>query len=224
MDDLIAEITEIQQTKLARFVLDDGEVIEVAMSPELAERIHRMDRAQQERDRRRRKREKCFTDLGIDGRHIRKRLESLALKGNPWEGPRFQFTLIIGESRIWPGPRAEDVGPLIAYRIERGGLDDWCKLVRPGYPDPCEFCKSLPLPSIGYCERCNACGRDGDARLIPSAADLRLRAPKGPPRIDEELAGGVGKSQGGKEPKPEPAKRKGKGKRRAKVALKGGTG
>ena len=84
-------------------------------------------------------------------------------QGNPWEGPRFSFDRLIGESRTWRGD------PVI---------NGWCT-----------FCNRAPL-STGEC--CLGCTRTGKDHLIPTPtpADhkrLNRYRPK-----DDGLKGGKG--------------------------------
>ncbi len=73
--------------------------------------------------------------------------------GNPWEGPHFAFTWLVGESRTWAG-------------------ESWIELEGQVY---CGFCLGSKLPSHAYCLQCNACGRD-DLIRGPSEAELKCRA------------------------------------------------
>jgi hypothetical protein len=82
-------------------------------------------------------------------------------QGNPWEGPRFSFPLLLGEHRPgWNGGVSID---------ERGR---------------CGICHGLRLPSSAYCLSCDRSGRD---REIPTPPEqVRRRRPK-----DGRLKGGL---------------------------------
>jgi hypothetical protein len=97
-------------------------------------------------------------DPGTAGRRVAQRPMPL---GNPWEGPRFSFTLYLGEHRPgWNGGEAID---------ERGR---------------CGLCHGLWLPPHVYCLSCDRSGRDA---AIPCPAEqVRRRAPK-----DGRLRGGL---------------------------------
>jgi hypothetical protein len=142
------------------YALDAGPVVRVEVSEAVAEALSRPDP---------RPKEVAFTDLlgrrrGGDedrqerlGRFLSAALNSyylrgtrLAPAGNPWEGPRFQFTLLVGLSAIWRGPAA----------------------------GPCPF-HGAALPPEGYCVACDASGRDALIPR-PTAAELRARAEKVP--------------------------------------------
>lgn len=68
--------------------------------------------------------------------------------GNRWEGPRFDFPWLVGESRTWNGD--------------------------PMHGAYCEFCGGSPLPSSAYCLGCDRTGRELEIPA-PTAADLKAR-------------------------------------------------
>jgi hypothetical protein len=174
---------------VCRIVYDDGTAIEVAITPSLARWIARFDAAERKRRERRARREKTFTDAGIDANGVVAPYRSPRLQGGyPPEGPYYPISHLIGESRIWPGPRLEDVAPLMAERLNHDFADPWSRVERPGYPEPCEFCRGMRLQTGELCLRCTASGYDGNPRMHPSRADLARRIEA--PRRDDGLRGG----------------------------------
>lgn len=89
--------------------------------------------------------------------------------GNPWEGPRFRFSLLLGEGRPnWTGGET---------------IDDAGR---------CGICHDAWLPPYAACLACCRTGRD-DA--IPTPGErMRKRAPRqSRSRSGKRLAGGVGR-------------------------------
>lgn len=77
--------------------------------------------------------------------------------GHLWEGPRFRFDWLMGESACWSGPES--------VWLWHSGLGLWV----------CRFCGHLvALPDIAYCIGCDRSGLD--ARIeSPTKADLAKR-------------------------------------------------
>jgi|GEM_PF-4775733 len=69
-------------------------------------------------------------------------------QGNPWEGPRYTFSRLVGESRTWHG--------------------------RPDKGSRCTFCNNSKLEPHEYCLGCDRCGRD-EVIPKPTAAELKKR-------------------------------------------------
>lgn len=174
--------------RVCRIVYDDGTAVEVALTPALERWIARLDDAERKREARHRGRETTFTDAGVDAHKAVPFRSPRARGGYPPEGPYYPISHLIGESRIWPGPRLEDVAPLMAERLNHDFDDPWSRVERPGYPEPCEFCHGGWLKSGELCLRCTASGYDGDPKMRPSRADLARRIES--PRRDDGLRGG----------------------------------
>jgi hypothetical protein len=156
---------------------DDGLAVELRVSPELAEALDAADP---------RLKEVTFTDLagklrhgdhrrgldpdrlelGMERRHAAQRHTPVA---SSWEGPRFHFSLLLGEGRPgWLGGETVD---------DRGR---------------CGLCHGQWLPPYACCLACCRTGRD-DA--IPTPGEqVRRRAPRpSRSRSGRRLAGGVGR-------------------------------
>jgi hypothetical protein len=126
--------------RLIEYRTEDGSVFQLRVSPDVAQALKGGEG---------RLKEVTFTDLG-DGRfelteeHARKRPHAPRPKPGQWEGPRFQFSLYLGESRAtWRGGQVID---------ERGR---------------CGMCHDQRLPAHVYCLSCNRSGRELE---IPGAA------------------------------------------------------
>lgn len=156
---------------------DDGLAVELRVSPELAEALDEADP---------RLKEVTFTDLagklrhrdhrrgldpdrlgiGMERRHAAQRHTPV---GSSWEGPRFTFSLLLGEGRPgWMGGETID---------DRGR---------------CGLCHGAKLPPWAYCLACDRCGRDGS---IPTPGEAVRRRAHRPARSKDgrALAGGVGR-------------------------------
>jgi hypothetical protein len=116
---------------LVRIRNDDGSEVWAKMDTKTARKLHRLEMREAKREQRHRAREKTFTDIGIDPGQV-------ADYGNPWQGPRFRFTWLIGESRTWNGP------PEVTIEGETY----------------CTICWGAPLPETAYCLGCDATGRE----------------------------------------------------------------
>jgi hypothetical protein len=91
----------------------------------------------------------------LDAKTGRRRIEQRPMPtGNPWEGPRYHFPLLLGENRPgWLGGECRDGA------------------------GRCGVCHGARLPLVAYCLACQRCGRDG---AIPTSAEpARRRAPRG---------------------------------------------
>jgi hypothetical protein len=82
-----------------------------------------------------------------------------------FEGPRFRFAWLIGESCIWTGPDHPGVGPMTC----------WC-------------CGGVALPKSAYCLWCDHSGRDSEIGAPP----LRRRVARRVYSPAKGLKGGVG--------------------------------
>jgi hypothetical protein len=99
----------------------------------------------------------------LDAQTGRRRVERRPMPtGNPWEGPRYHFPLLLGENRAgWLGGECEDA------------------------EGRCGVCHNARLPAVGYCLGCDRSGRDGS---IPTPGEqVRRRAPR-----NGRLKGGLG--------------------------------
>jgi hypothetical protein len=91
--------------------------------------------------------------------------------GFPWEGPRFRFEWLLGESAVWAGP-----GSRWLYDLDWGAY--------------CRFCGAyVRLPENAYCLGCDRSGRDG---RIPPPTELDLKK-----RVEGRKAYRKGKLKGG---------------------------
>jgi hypothetical protein len=133
-----------------------GTVLRVRVSPEIA-RILADDGAPLK--------ETAFSDLPsetngrtgldpdrLDARTGRRRQEQRPMpEGNPWEGPRYHFPLLLGESRPgWLGGECEDA------------------------EGRCGVCHGAKLLPVAYCLGCQRCGRDKD---IPGPNQITTKRP-----------------------------------------------
>lgn len=123
--------------RLYRVVSDDGTAVWAEMPPEMMAEIRRHDARQAKREYRRKRREKSFSEVGIDPAAVGDR--------SSWEGPRYRFTWLVGESRTWDG--------------------EPCRGSR------CSFCGAARLPAYAYCLGCDRSGRDRD---IPTVGEDEL--------------------------------------------------
>src|SRR5215218_10310395 len=146
--------------RLIEYRTDDGSVFRLEVSAAIAEAL---------RDHGGALREDVFADVTVRGEAgdvcpldpdqldpgtARRRVEQRPMPlGNPWEGPRFTFSLFLGEHRPgWNGGVSID---------ERGN---------------CGICHNHRLPPYVYCLGCDRCGRDA---AIPSPPEqVRRRRPK----------------------------------------------
>lgn len=142
----------------------------VEVSAETAKALHAFDRAMRRREKLHRARLRVETDVKAR-RETRPRKERSAgvLKGylnvehetayrvmqrvdpgNPWEGPRYTFTHLLGESPSWP-PLSGDgiVDP------ESQGVWKWT-----GQGWACAFCGGAKLEVHQACLSCDRTGRD----------------------------------------------------------------
>lgn len=140
--------------------------------PREADRIvalcRKLERKSEREAKRWSRRHATFTDVGI-----RDTTEGVSgakvMGGYPWEGPRFDFALLLGESPTWAGP---------------GSLEVWGE--RSGWT--CRFCGHYgeDVPIVAYCLGCDRSGRD---RAIPVGKE-RTEAKKAPEKGG--LKGGKG--------------------------------
>jgi hypothetical protein len=159
--------------RIVEYRTADGVRIEVEVSPEIALAL-----ADDQDDPGSRLKERTFTDLGrrVDGQHVPLDADTLDPKtatrridqrvmpvGEPWEGPRFHFSLLLGEGRsTWLGGHVLD---------EQGR---------------CGLCHDQPLLTVALCLSCLRSGRDKE---IPKATPKPLDAK---PREDDGRRGGKG--------------------------------
>jgi hypothetical protein len=114
-----------------------------------------------------------------------------------FEGPRYRFPLLLGQSRNWSGPLGgldpretgavcRDCGrPVVAARIRLTTTDG--HRVDTHVVRPCVL-PAEPLPTHAYCLTCDRCGRDNAIRPATErpSRTRRVYAP------DPALKGGVG--------------------------------
>jgi hypothetical protein len=134
--------------RLIEYTDANGTRISLEVSAEVAEALAAKD----QNDPGARLKERTFTDLGctikgervpldgdtLDEKTWRRRVDQRPMpSGNPWEGPRFHFSLLLGENRPnWCGSHSFD---------PRG---------------KCGVCHGSFLPAYAYCLQCDRCGRD----------------------------------------------------------------
>jgi hypothetical protein len=133
----------------------DGDPVEVRVSPEVAALLTEPEPELAE---------VCFTDLTNKSGSRSFRPESVSSsgirsrpsqQGNPWEGPRFTFSVFLGEGRRWPIPK-------VGRR--------------------CGCCRGSKLESFEYCLVCDRSGMD---RLIPKGGPKQVlkKLPKGKAKL-----------------------------------------
>lgn len=138
-----------------RFIGPDGEPVEVEVRADVAAVLAATEP---------RLKERTCTDLGIDPDQV---VDGVRRDGTyvgfGWEGPRFKFDRLVGESRIWNGPPA------------RG-----------------DFCHDARLEPGTYCLCCDRSGRDKEIPK-PTGHDLeRRRERKRRAHVRGRLKGGTG--------------------------------
>lgn len=134
-------------TRLVRIVYDDGTETEVEMTEGMAKALRRMDWAEQQRERRSKCREVTFTDAGISpaagqalADHAQHKRTKARTQGNPWEGPKVHFRLLLGYSAVWSGPES--------LRVSGDGGKTWT----------CRFCGHIKrLPGYACCLNPDCC-------------------------------------------------------------------
>jgi hypothetical protein len=109
--------------------------------------------------------ERTCTDAGLDPNAVvNGHLPDGTFVGFAWEGPRFQFGHIIGESRIWNGP-----------------------------PEPGEFCGWAELEPGQYCLCCQRSGKDpAIPRVTRSDVERRKEPEQRRAYVKGKYKGGVG--------------------------------
>jgi len=154
-------------TKLVPYTDAAGRRHWVEVEADTARALDNFDRAMRKRERAYRAHVRTETDVKIR-REVRPRKERSAGRlrgylnveletafrvmnrvdpGNPWEGPRFSFSHLLGESPTWmSGTMNSDQN---VWR-DVGGV--WV----------CGFCGGGKLQTHQYCLGCDRCGRDKD--------------------------------------------------------------
>jgi len=154
-------------TKLVPYTDAAGRRHWVEVEADTARALDNFDRAMRKRERAYRAHVRTETDVKIR-REVRPRKERSAGRlrgylnveletafrvmnrvdpGNPWEGPRFSFSHLLGESPTWPGEA----------RIEDQVLWRW-----DGAAWVCGFCAGRKLEAHQVCLSCDRSGRDRD--------------------------------------------------------------
>ena len=188
---LMPELTE----KVSIFH-DDGSVVECRMTPALARSIEEMDAAEREREKKYRAKHRTATDLKSNANlwDSRRKTSKARPTGRPWQGPRFTFRLLLGESAIWDGPASlwltREGKP--CRPGEEPIVDDDGRRVGRSKGQRCRLCGHFAhgLPEYAMClnDACSRTGRDREIRKDPPRAK-----PKAPP-VDAVLTGGRGPS------------------------------
>jgi hypothetical protein len=114
------------------------------------------EKARREHQRWKRK-HRTFTDIKLNPASIRNADLPGHDLGSPWEGPRYHFSWLVGESRTWAGPES-----LVAFDLDPDGR---CANIR------CAICQGQDLPSGAYCL---ACDRSGWDMSIPTPGDVPI--------------------------------------------------
>lgn len=146
-----------------------GFLQEIRVSSTMAREIRNVRQRARRADERWREKHRAMTDLEIEAESIASQARPrVTVGGDPWEGPRINFLLLLGLSLAWPVP------PPGKGRDRR----------------PCPGCHDRPLPPIAACLICLATGMD---HMITPPTALELRRKRGrKPRKDDGLAGGTG--------------------------------
>ena len=129
--------------------------------------MRRLERAAERRRRKEAEKTVTFTDAEIDPGRVSRSPELRPSQGGyPWEGPRYSFTLLLGESARWSGPDS-------TRRVDEATGKHVCRFCG-------EYRSGLPLTAY-----CLGCDRD---EVIPKGRERTER--KGPKA--DGLKGGVG--------------------------------
>lgn len=105
--------------------------------------FNKLERRSEDERKRWAKRHTTFTDAGV--KTVTEMPAGPDAKGEyPWEGPRFDFSLLLGESPTWSGPDS--------LRVRKAGSTR----------KTCRFCGHYRkgLPSTAYCLGCDRSGMD----------------------------------------------------------------
>lgn len=102
-----------------------------------------LERASDKAEQRWAARNTTFTDAGVRDA-VSKPVGGDVKGGYPWEGPRFEFPLLLGESPTWSGPDS--------LLLRKSGQKR----------KACRFCGHYPngLPDTAYCLGCDRSGMD----------------------------------------------------------------
>lgn len=136
------------QKKLHRYWDSEGVEHELWVPVDLKRELEAIERADRRGEAKWREKHVLMTDLSPEQvapdrtQPTKTKREDL---GNPWEGPRYHFSHLLGESQIWSGP-------------QRGGR--------------CRICRGGKLDLGCYCLGCDRSGRDL-AIPRPTSAELR---------------------------------------------------
>lgn len=160
--------TETLKGKLYRYRDSEGRVHDIWVEARTKTALETIDQYCRRQDRKWEKQHVAMTDLSRDGKVTADAGQATASVrqsqlGNPWEGPRYSFSHLLGESRTWNGEPFVD-----------------------GY---CKFCHQLPLGEETLCLGCTRSGKD-DMVPRPTKADLAKRRPPAPK--NDGLKGGKG--------------------------------
>lgn len=148
-------------TKLVPYTDAIGRRHWVEVSADVATQLDTFDRAMRKRERRYLAHVRTETDLRAARRHRPRKSRTVAKltgflnveletayrvfqrldTGNPWEGPKYAFTHLIGSSPTWPGPGK------LWVETEDGMF-------------VCALCRGHPLARHQYCLNCDRSGRD----------------------------------------------------------------
>jgi hypothetical protein len=159
--------------RIVEYRTADGLRLKIEVSPEIALAL-----ADDPDDPGPRLKEKTFTDLGrmvhgqrvplngdtLDPKTATRRIDQRPMPtGEPWEGPRFHFDVVLGTGRTtWFGKHV---------------LDEFGR---------CGLCHDQRLPASTYCGNCDRCGRDREiGKATPKPPDAK--AP-----VDDGRKGGKG--------------------------------
>jgi hypothetical protein len=130
----------------------------------------RLERASADSEKRWRVHHATFTDASLQPDRVTKTVQGRPSQGGyPWEGPRYDFALLLGGSPTWSGPES--------LWLWHSGRKRWV----------CRFCGhyGARLPLVAYCLACDRSGRD---LVIPKGKRrTEAKEPK-----DDGLKGGVG--------------------------------
>lgn len=162
----------------------------------VARLFRRVERASAGADDRYAAKVTTFTDARIEPNDVQWMPEGEEAKGGlPWEGPRFDFALLLGESPTWSGP--------VSMWLMEGEAGETVPWDGKGRKRRCRFCSHLrEMPLVACCLN-GGCSRTGRDLAIPrpTGRDLERRVEKLPaptklpaPKADKSgrvLAGGL---------------------------------
>lgn len=140
----------IEVLRMTKVRYDDGTCVWLELRPDMADMLRRLDQTEARRERRRKEREKTFSEMGI---------QAGLIVASPWIGPRLKFTWLVGESRTWDGEPTGEIEGEPCCSICLGA-----ELPPNAYCLGCDRCgRELEIPGPGQVAR----------TVAPKAGELR---------------------------------------------------